>query len=76
MVIWSILTPQAWAELQSKHRLRASRRHAEQDFIASYTWMAEQMERRLTTPRPSPGVMPMWAWYQWQGHRIKLTTIL
>jgi hypothetical protein len=69
MVIWSILTPQAWAELQSKRRLRASRRHAEQDYLAPYTWMAEQMDRRLKTPRPSPTVMPLWAWYQWDGPR-------
>ena len=30
-------------------------------------WMAEQMERRLRTPRPSKDAMPIWAWYQWEG---------
>ena len=69
MVIWSILTQQAWEELQRKDRLRATTRHAEQDYIAAYVWMARQMERRLTVPRPSRDAMPVWAWWQWWGDR-------
>lgn len=71
MVIWSILTQQAWDGLQRRGRLRASRRHVSKEFLGSYLWMAEQMQRRLTTPRPSKDAMPIWAWYQWAGKRCK-----
>ena len=69
MVIWSNLTCQAWEELQQRGRLRASRRHTDKDFLESYLWMALQMERRLQTPRPPKGSMPIWAWWQWWGDR-------
>lgn len=71
MVIWSILTEQAWNDLQRRGRLRASRRHVTKDFLGPYTWMAEQMERRLTVARPSGDTMPIWAWYQWEGKRCR-----
>ena len=51
MVIWSILTQQAWEELQRKGRLEASVCHVDKDFLAAYTWMVAQMERRLTIPQ-------------------------
>ena len=69
MVIWSILTQQAWEELQRKGRLRATTRHAEEDYMAAYVWMGRQMERRLATPRPSKDSMPVWVWWQWWGDR-------
>lgn len=67
MVIWSILTQQAWDDLQRRGRLRVARRHAIQEFLAPYAWMAKQMERRLRMPRPSINATPIWAWYQWEG---------
>lgn len=67
MVIWSILTEEAWRELQRKGRLRVSSRQVTQDFLAPYAWMAAQMECRLRVPRPSTNAMPIWAWYQWEG---------
>jgi len=67
MVIWSILTVQAWDELQRKGRLHASRRHVTKEFLGPYLWMAEQMQRRLKAPRPSKDAMPLWAWYQYEG---------
>ena len=67
MVIWSILTEEAWDHLQRKGRLRVARRHVIQEFLGSYVWMAAQMERRLTVPRPNKDAMPIWAWYQWEG---------
>ena len=51
--------------------MRASRRHIVREFSGPYLWMAEQMERRLSTPRPSKSAMPIWAWYQWEGKRCK-----
>jgi len=67
MILWSIVTEKAWGHLHSKGCLRASRRHVDQDFLVCYHWMARQMERRLTTPRPSKDAMPIWTWYQWKG---------
>jgi hypothetical protein len=71
MIVWSILTADAWGELQQTGQLRASRQHVEPDFMAAYTWMAEQMERRLIIPRPSKDAMPIWVWSQWWGDRRK-----
>jgi len=71
MVIWSILTEQAWGRLQLRGRLQAARRHVAKEFVLSYDWMAEQMMRRLKTARPSTDAMPIWAWYQWEGRRRK-----
>ena len=67
MVIWSILTQQAWNDLLRRGRLRVTRCHVIQEFLGPYAWMAKQMERRLTTPRPSKNALPIWAWYQWEG---------
>ncbi len=71
MLIWSILTQQAWCELQRRGRLRATRRRIPKDFLCPYLWMVEQMQRRLATPRPTKQAMPIWAWYQWEGQRRK-----
>ena len=65
MIIWSILTQQAWEELQREGRLEASVCHVDKDFLAAYTWMVAQMERRLTIPKPSEDTMPIWVWCQW-----------
>jgi hypothetical protein len=69
MVIWSILTQQAWEELQQKGRLQAKFCHADKDHLAAYTWMVAQMERRLTISRPSEDTMPIWVWSQWWSDR-------
>jgi hypothetical protein len=68
-VIWSILTEQAWDELQQKGRLAANSRHVDNEDLAAYAWMVSQMERRLTIPKPSDDTMPIWAWWQWLGDR-------
>ena len=69
MIVWSNVTSDAWDELQRNGVLRATRQHVEQDFMLAYLWMADQMERRLTTPRPTKEAMPIWAWWQWAGGR-------
>lgn len=69
MVIWSILTQQAWEKLKQEGRLQAKSCHAEKDYLAAYTWMAVQMERRLTIPKPSEDAMPVWVWWQWWSDR-------
>ncbi len=67
MLIWSILTRQAWKQLQREGRLRASCCHIIKEFLGPYLWMAKQMEKRLKVPRPSQAAMPIWAWRQWEG---------
>jgi len=69
MVIWSVVTAQAWEELQKKGRLEAKSCHVDTDWLAAYTWMVSQMEHRLTIPKPSADTMPIWAWWQWWGDR-------
>ena len=67
MVIWSILTQKAWNDLRRHGRLKVTHRHAMQEFLAPYTWMACQMERRLKISRPNKKVVPIWVWCQWEG---------
>jgi hypothetical protein len=67
MLIWSILTQQAWKQLQREGRLQARRCHVIKEFLGPYLWMAGQMEKRLKLPRPSQDAMPIWAWQQWEG---------
>ena len=69
MIVWSNVTVDAWNELQQKGFLRATRQNVEADFMLAYVWMAEQMEHRLTTPRPSKDTMPIWVWWQWWSDR-------
>jgi hypothetical protein len=69
MVIWSILTQQAWDELQRRGRLQTNSCPADKEHMTAYTWMVDQMERRLTIPRPPEDTMPIWVWSQWLGDR-------
>jgi len=69
MIVWSNLTAAAWDELQRNGVLQATRQHVEEDFMLAYLWMADQMERRLTTSRPTKEAMPIWVWLQWAGKR-------
>ena len=71
MVLWSILTPLAWEQVQRKGCLRANHRHLMKEYRGPYQWMVKQMERRLSIPRPSQNTMPIWAWYRWEGKRSK-----
>jgi hypothetical protein len=72
MILWSIVTPEAWIDLQKKGRLRASCEHVTIDFLNSYLWMIKQMEVRLKSPRPTKNAMPIWAWYQWEGKKRRM----
>jgi hypothetical protein len=67
MLVWTILTRVAWEQMLRKGCLRASRRHAEKDMLPSYDWIAGQMERRLSVPRPYKTAVPIWVWVQWEG---------
>jgi hypothetical protein len=71
MILWSILTKQAWEQLRQRGRLQADRRHILAEYLGPYLWMAKQMERRLAIPKLRPNTMPLWAWYQWEGQRKK-----
>jgi hypothetical protein len=67
MVIWSILTEQAWEHLRLRKRLRGNRSQVIRGFLGPYLWMADQMELRLAVLRPIKDAVPIWAWYQWEG---------
>ena len=67
MILWTIQSPAAWAELQQKGVLRAERRHMmEATWLSAYEWMAEKMRSRIGPP-PERDCLPIWAWQQWEG---------
>jgi hypothetical protein len=69
MILWSILTKQAWEQLQRKGYLRTDRRCIWKERLIPYQWMTEQMVQRLSIPRPTQNTMPVWAWYQWENEK-------
>jgi hypothetical protein len=72
MRLWTIHTPEAWAELNAKGFLRCdSARVFDESFRPAYEWMTKQMTQRIGSP-PTNEVNPIWAWYQWRTqHRPK-----
>lgn len=71
MRVWTIQPYAFWERLQSDGTLHGPA--IEETFVAddplgriAYSWLAEQMEQRLG-PRPTPGIFPLWAWYQWRS---------
>lgn len=39
------------------------------DFSYEYNWMADQMKQRIGKPNNEDTILPIWAWYQWDGKR-------
>ena len=39
------------------------------DFSYQYNWMADQMQQRIGNPNNENTLLPIWAWYQWEGKR-------
>jgi hypothetical protein len=72
MILWSIISQEAWIELQKKGRLRTNRNHITEDFLHSYLWMKKQMEHRLRSPPWGKNAFPVWAWYQWDGKKRRM----
>lgn len=71
MKLWTIQSTHAWAELMQNGVLRAKRRHiAHESWQSAYEWMARKMNSQIGPP-PEPDCYPIWAWYQWEGHRKK-----
>jgi uncharacterized protein DUF3841 len=67
MILWTIQSQEAWAELQQEGVLRAQHRHImEATWLSAYEWMAEKMGCRIGAP-PEPKCLPIWAWRQWEG---------
>ena len=66
MHLWTIQTLPAWQTLREEGVLRCEPAAVDLDFVGAYRWMATQMQTRLG-PAPAPGVLPVWAWYQWEG---------
>jgi len=69
VVLWSIQSIDAWKILQTSGTLCCDARLSDKDFAEAYEWMAEQMCKRLQVRRPAYGVLPLWAWYQWDGEQ-------
>ena len=67
-MLWTIQSIDAWKMLQGSGTLRCDTRFADRDFMPAYEWMAQQMLRRLKVCPPNSAI-PLWAWYQWEGHR-------
>ena len=71
MILWTIQSPEAWAQLEQDGVLRSKHRHvAEATWLPAYEWMAGSMKSRIGSP-PEPECLPIWAWYQWDGTERK-----
>ncbi len=65
--MWTIQNAVAWDELERNGLLRANPDCAERDFLPAYEWMAERLAELV--PPPPGCVLPLWAWFRWQGER-------
>lgn len=70
MILWTIQTPEAVANLQRTSVLLADSGDAESHFRTAFEWMAAQMRHRIGNP-PRSSVRPLWAWHTWQGRRAR-----
>lgn len=67
MILWSIQHELVYEKMRKTGVLRADRNFILEDgYGDSYLWMTEQMNKRIGEP-PKGVVLPVWAWYQWEG---------
>ncbi len=66
MRLYMIQSLQMWHLWQRIGVLHANPAYVDQDFLPAYYWMAKQMRRRIGHP-PLGCLLPVWAWYQWDG---------
>ena len=72
MKLWSIQSDRVWKALCKKGRYRTYRSYIDpwwwKHFEFSYTWMREQMQKRIGPP-PVKNLLPVWAWAHWRGNK-------
>ena len=68
--LWTIQDEAAFEVFQRTGVLRADSKHLifGGEYRHAYDWMASQMCRRIGVA-PDGAQYPVWAWYQWEGHR-------
>lgn len=64
MRIWSIQSSEAWEHLNAHGRLEASKHHSTNSWPHAYSWMRDQLAKRIGEPMRSDAA-PLWGWYQW-----------
>ena len=64
MRIWTIQPADLYEKLKAKKVLFADGRRCYDHFRPAYSWMIDQMRRRLP---PSRARFPWWGWYRWSG---------
>ena len=66
VTLWSILTEEAWRELNNQGVLKCSVEHINSYYASSYDWMREQLKREVG-PASKDSYYPIWAWYQYKS---------
>jgi len=66
MILWMILSAEAFDGLRRRRYLTGDGRRIERHRSQAYAWMAAEMRRRIGSP-PGRVRYPLWAWSQWQG---------
>lgn len=69
MILWSIQNGRAYEKMKQVGVLRADKNYILDDlFQGPYLWMSNQRQKRIGKA-PEEVAFPVWAWYQWEGHR-------
>ncbi len=63
MILWTMQSPQAWAELEVKGVLRAKRQHLMEERRLGAYQLARKMRSHIGPPT-EPDCLPIWAWRQ------------
>jgi hypothetical protein len=64
LVLYQILTQDAYRALRQRGRLEGYARNAWRHFLPAYAWMARQMAERIGPPS-GRSKYPVWAWHTW-----------
>lgn len=70
MKVWHLLPEVTYNKLVAYGSLTADKRYANEYFKDPYTWMAEQMRKRLPDP-PKEDLFPIWVWKKWSSYSDK-----
>lgn len=65
--LWTIQDTRGYNQLKENKVFSGKTEYVDDDFRRAYSWMVDQMEKRLKVSRPDISTYPVWAWYHWNG---------
>ncbi|WP_315122009.1 DUF3841 domain-containing protein [uncultured Clostridium sp.] len=71
MKLWTIQNKVAYKKFKDTGILRADKNFIYDDMLFYYSWMSDEMKKRIGLPTSENIEYPIWAWYQWKDDKHK-----